>query len=729
MQDQDIIRLATIAKLSKPVEPIIPESVPAWMGQAKRWILYDKNKKPMSPWDGKLIGGGQKATDGHRWLHFHQARELATKHNMGLSIVLGEGVGGIDLDHVRDPQSGDMTAFAKACVALAEQLGAHCELSPTGTGIKIYGQLATVFHKGADCTLKEKIGEAIHQGQPVKVEAGYECWVKDRHFCVTGQSLFPCLQNPVDITPIQRLIESRFPKELPPEPLAIPEGELFFDPRQMPKAKAGESIAEYFNRADPANHGSMILSAMGWTFHHSEPGKLHWTRPGKDKAHGLSGTLFLDHGTFTVYSSAAPLPQGTYSLFQLYSKRFFNGDGSAAGAALRWWKDRGQLGNLPLSVKPLEPVALPAPVPAHQPIGPAVPVANKETGKEGFAVTHVDRLCERYGQIDWVWPNWIARQVLHLVTGEPGAGKTLLLNDVLLTIYGQANLPDGHRPPDSIRAKRVLCIDSDQRIHDTAPKLAKGYFGKEAESIVDVVEWGASATLRPIVAWDDKGGLFDFLAGVLQQGRHWCLVIDTIARFAGAAELNSPKDLSRFIEPLQRIARDCNMPVFLIGHSNSNGDAYGRHIRGACQISWLVKKDSRSLTIDRAFASDPEPLYFDFPKEPYGPLEWSTQKLAKPKGQKATELKQWILKRLEMLATKHTELEEDLSSWTNLLQAASDDEVITGKEASKKQSFNRAIKDLKKTGDIWQIECTGKNGGKFQRYKLRSLGEDAETAP
>ena len=638
MQDQDIIRLATIAKLDSTLSPTVPESVPVWMAQAKRWILYDRNKKPMSPWDGKLIGGGQKATDGHRWLHFHQAKELAAKHGMGLSIVLGEGVGGIDLDHVRNPETGNMTSFAKEIVSVAQKLGAYCELSPTGTGFKIYGWLGQAFYGDAKCTIPEPTNEEIiRDGKRIGVAAGYDCWVRDRHFCVTGKAMFTPLQELVDITPIQRMIEERHPPEpiapLPPMP---PAEEIFFDARNLPR-ETGDSIAEFFNRHDPVNCGTWLLQQMGWTFHHQEQGKLHWTRPGKDPAKGLSATLFLDLGTFTVYSSAAPLPQRTYSLFQLYTRLFFNGDGAAAGRAARQWKNHGAQG-----APPAGPTIEHRPAPAQQ--APQIHKQNPEpaSATPGFAYTNADVLQKRYGEHKWIWKDWISPQVLHLITGEPGAGKSLLINDILLRIATGKGFPGqdklGEMDEDLkriIQSRRALYIDSDQRMHQYGPNLARG--ASLDSSIIDIIEFGTASTLRPIVTFSEQALLFQAISQILNEKKHWCLVIDTIARFAGAAELNSPKDLNLFIEPLQRLARDHNIPVFIIGHSSASGDAYGRHIRGACQISWLLSKKEQKLKIDRAFADEPDPLFFDWPETQWEPFRWSSTSFVKKGKKDATD--------------------------------------------------------------------------------------------
>jgi hypothetical protein len=717
MTDSEIIRLATLAKLGAQALPVVPTTLPPWLAQAKRWLFYDKSKKPLRIKDGKLRGGGQTEDEESTWMNFEQASAYAKKNGkLGLSIVLGQGVGGIDLDHVRDPAAGEWTSFARQCLNLAKSLGAYAEISPSGTGCKIFGQLGGTFYQGETCTIDEVIGDDTWQGKPVKIKAGYECWVRDRHFCVTGQSLFPYLQDPVDISPIQALIEARFPRAQGPGFLDLEAGDtIWFDPRELPPTKAGESIAEWFNRVDPAHHGAQILRDMGWTLHHTEPGKSHWTRPGKDPRAGHSATLFFDLGTFTVYSSAAPLAQGTYSLFRLYAQAYFQADGSAAALALRKWKELGKVHGIPTG-----PVIAPKPAQAPNPIQKAITQAIPEAGeKPGFSATRADKLLERYGQIAWVWKDWIASQVLHLITGEPGAGKTLVLNDILLAIHEGVALPDGTTAPKELTGKRVLYLDSDQRIHDTGTKLAKG-FGI-GSPIMDVVEFGTGATLRPIVSYDEKAGLFDWLAWQLKQGSHWCLVVDTIARFAGGAELNSPKEISKFIEPLQRIARDCNIPVFFVGHSNSQGDAYGRHIRGACQVSWLITKGSRQLKIDRAFAGDPEPLYFDFPPagKEYSPLTWAKHKIAKSTSKASQELDEWILGRLAELDAVHEELAESQRNTGALITSATEAGIMPGgSEKSSKRRFYEALKRLQGAGKIWSTDHTGQSGGTYKRYRI-----------
>jgi putative DNA primase/helicase len=59
----------------------------------------------------------------------------------GVGITLGDlGDGhvlfGVDLDHCRDPDSGALDPWASDIV---ERVGTYCEVSPSGTGVKLYG--------------------------------------------------------------------------------------------------------------------------------------------------------------------------------------------------------------------------------------------------------------------------------------------------------------------------------------------------------------------------------------------------------------------------------------------------------------------------------------------------------------------------------------------------------------------------------------------------------------
>src|SRR5271156_4221351 len=47
--------------------------------------------------------------------------------------------------------------------------------------------------------------------------------------------------------------------------------------------------------------------------------------------------------------------------------------------------------------------------------------------------------------IEWLWPGWLARGRLHILAGQPGAGKTTLALEFAAIISSAGAWPDGAR--------------------------------------------------------------------------------------------------------------------------------------------------------------------------------------------------------------------------------------------------------------------------------------------
>lgn len=626
--DKTIVDHASLKKSKHQFVPLIPRWVPQWMSELQRWGFHDQTKRPLTPTHGEQ--GGELHSGGHidpgRWCTFSTAvlvgrYKIQRGRKIGLSFFLGDGFGGIDLDQVRDPETGALTALAGNVYRMAVQLGAYTEISPSGCGFKVYGLLNRTF-RGDRTSIKINYGTV----EGLNSYAAFECWRDGRHFCVTGLPIGePTSTQPVDLSPILDLIESDpiispvlgiDPQPLPVEPLGTSAGdealwnEISALAAQVPNRD--ESIATWFNRLNPPEIGAWLLRSLGWQLHSQESNRSHWTRPGKPVSSGSSGTLFFDAGMFQVFTSSDRLAQGTHSLFKLYKDIFFAGDHRTAGRTLGDWMRAGNPGAVPTTpfkAQPVQQLAA-ANAPNQQ---QAQPVAMPG---DGFELIDLDQYGQIQGSLRWIWPGWIASKVSHLISADPGAGKTTALIELICCIYGGNTLPDGAAPPQELRGKKVLWIDSDQRIGQQGIEIVKNC-GAEGQPI-QVVAYRNGGFISPVVAWDEHPGLLETLDRAILTGEYWGIVIDTVAGYAGDCDLGKPGDLNKFIRPLQALAIRRDVPIIYLGHSSATGGAYGRHIRSKCQICWLIADNQ--LEIDRSYGMPPAPLRFDF--EHGKPLSW-----------------------------------------------------------------------------------------------------------
>lgn len=108
----------------------IDTSIDSW--KAKSIWLARENKTPRSAIDGSAGASNNPKT----WGTYDQAKKTAERCNLsGIGIVLGpDGLSGLDLDHVRNSGSGEITPQAREII---EFMDSYTEISPSGTGFHI----------------------------------------------------------------------------------------------------------------------------------------------------------------------------------------------------------------------------------------------------------------------------------------------------------------------------------------------------------------------------------------------------------------------------------------------------------------------------------------------------------------------------------------------------------------------------------------------------------------
>ena len=147
------------------------DELPSELRDRKQWVVWrkeDREEKPTKvPHNPNKQGQKAKSNDSSTWSNFQTAfRVLQNGHYDGLGYMFHENdpYTGVDLDHCRDPETGEIEEWAQKIV---ENLDSYTEVSPSQTGVHTF--------------IKGKLPE----GQRRKGQV--EMYDTGRFFCMTGE--------------------------------------------------------------------------------------------------------------------------------------------------------------------------------------------------------------------------------------------------------------------------------------------------------------------------------------------------------------------------------------------------------------------------------------------------------------------------------------------------------------------------------------------------------------
>jgi hypothetical protein len=147
-----------------------PENVPEELNADETWVCCDELKAPLvATLSGAVYAAS--STDKTTWRSYDEAYKAWLDNEwsfagVGRVIRAEEDLVGVDLDKCLDPETGDLTPWATATI---DRLGSYAEISPSGTGVKIWIKAPTITR--------------------AHVKPGLEIYPRGRYFTVTGLAL------------------------------------------------------------------------------------------------------------------------------------------------------------------------------------------------------------------------------------------------------------------------------------------------------------------------------------------------------------------------------------------------------------------------------------------------------------------------------------------------------------------------------------------------------------
>ena len=158
---------------------ILPDALEP-LKEQRRWVAWAlegrdggrKTKKPYNPATGKLA----KPNDPGTWGTYAEAATAVRARGLaGVGVMLGDGLAGIDLDHVIDA-NGRLDA---AAARIVQQMGTYTELSPSGNGLHILCHTTAAAAEGRRCS-------SVFTAETETPGAEIELYMGGRYFTVTG---------------------------------------------------------------------------------------------------------------------------------------------------------------------------------------------------------------------------------------------------------------------------------------------------------------------------------------------------------------------------------------------------------------------------------------------------------------------------------------------------------------------------------------------------------------
>ncbi len=158
--------------------PVRPHAIPAELRERAQWVAWQWERRE-EKWTKVPVNArtGQRAAsdDPTTWTDFETARNYAATHTdiAGIGYVFSpdDPYTGIDFDTCRDPETGELDAWAAAALA---GFDSYVEVSPSGTGIKAFVKATLPDH-------------GIRRKRPDDLPGGMvEMYDSGRFFTVTG---------------------------------------------------------------------------------------------------------------------------------------------------------------------------------------------------------------------------------------------------------------------------------------------------------------------------------------------------------------------------------------------------------------------------------------------------------------------------------------------------------------------------------------------------------------
>lgn len=217
--------------------------IPQELQGIDRWVCWSgdpENKRPLQS-DGTPASSTEQST----WTTFPDVI-FSGQPGIGFVLIDDDDVVCIDLDGCRHPDTGETTRWAQAI--LDDAAATYAEVSPSGTGYKIYGMAHDVGGTKSYAVKRPDDAIAGLKKTP-KVELFIDA---GRYLCVTGERVGDA-KGLADISSVIKSVRERYGKKDPPPPDPPPPKPIEQQGTALPATASASNI-------DPQKLGQRIAA-------------------------------------------------------------------------------------------------------------------------------------------------------------------------------------------------------------------------------------------------------------------------------------------------------------------------------------------------------------------------------------------------------------------------------------------------------------------------------------
>ena len=557
---------------------------PPWFGARKQFGLWGRDAKdgtrkkslgrfPNGSFD---TGPNSGAADGTSWMTLAEAAAFEPEQVLAGLKVVGvtffpttftdhEGVVWhdcvLDLDACRDPETKELTPFATTVSGECLALGAWCEISPSRTGLKIFGKLPAVG-------VSRKLTLKLPDGSVAEVFIG-----RKLHLCLTGVPVDP---NAVvgDSLPDLSAVVAMLQKVAGVEAKAVDARPVSAVPQGVGDGDShGRSVPKWFNSAVDL---WSLMASDGWTKVTLSPKGWLLAHPTKGVGTGHSAGLTLDGMRVINWSSSANISddeQGHDAFGYWCAARKWNCADPQVLKTVEQWLKTGPIGSPPTVLD----------------VGPSGILGNPR-GRVRNPYNLVKSCDLKVSVPPWLSPGVLPKGVPTLITGRAGHGKSAFVRSLV------AQLASGHGvlacPTGPIQTL-WLCFEDNPTSVLVPALIAEGLTLEEQGRILCLTMDEGSMVpdsdgfMRLTETLDDNPGI-------------GLLIIDTLAHWATPAgiDLNSQDGVRKTVGALQTLCMKRELTAVVVAHEVKSVEAVGTlraagsmQIGGACRLHWSVVSD------------------------------------------------------------------------------------------------------------------------------------------